>query len=232
MAAGLKPTALMKRLLLFLAGGLLSSCVGPKLAGTPKVKQAVLVHGFVETGSSFALIKRRLEDQGIRCYVPRLRPADGRGGLEKLAVGLKRDIDRELGPDSRFAMVSFSMGGIVSRYYLQELGGAARCDSLITISSPHHGTRTAWLYPTQGAAEMRPGSPFLAKLNASQDRLGSMPVTSYRTRLDLVILPTSSSVWDRAENLEYPVALHPLMLSSRRVLGDIERRLIDPPKEE
>jgi hypothetical protein len=79
---------------------------------------------------------------------------------------------------------------------------------------------------------MRPGSPFLAKLNASQDRLGAMPVTSYRTRLDLVILPTSSSIWERAENLEYPVALHPLMLSSRRVLGDIERRLIDPPKEE
>lgn len=220
----------MKHLLICAVGGLLAACVGPKLPGTPRVKQAVLVHGFAETGSSFALLKRRLEEQGIRCYVPRLKPADGRGGLEKIAAGLKRDIDRELGPDSRFAMVSFSMGGIVSRVYLQELGGAARCDTLITISSPHHGTQAARLYPTQGAAEMRPNSPFLAKLDASTYRLGTMPVVSYRTPLDLVILPPRSSVWDRAENLEYPVILHPLMLSSQRVLADIERRLmVSPP---
>jgi hypothetical protein len=54
-----------------------------------------------------------------------------------------------------------------------------------------------------------------------------MPVVSYRTRLDLIIVPPASSVWDRAENLEYPVVLHPLMLSSWRVIGDIERRLMD-----
>jgi triacylglycerol lipase len=205
---------------------LVASCAGPKLPGTPRVRQAVLVHGFGETGTAFDPLKRRLERQGIRCYVPRLKPSDGRGGLANIAEGLKRDIEREFGPDSPLAIVSFSMGGIVSRYYLQELDGAARCDTFITVSTPHHGTRTAWLYPTQGAAEMRPGSAFLANLRATQDRLGTMPVVSYRTRLDLVILPPASSVWDRAENLEFPVVLHPLMLSSPRVLVDIERRLL------
>ena len=219
----------MKRLFFFMAGGLLASCAGPKLPGTPRVRQAVLVHGFGETGVAFGVLKRRLEAHGIRCYVPRLKPADGRGGLENIAVLLKHDIDSEFGPDSPLAIVSFSMGGIVSRYYLQELGGAARCDTFITVSSPHHGTRTAWLFPTQGAAEMRPGSPLLAKLAASQDRLGTMPVVSYRTRLDLVIIPPRSSVWDRAENLEFPVILHPLMLSSPSVIRDIERRLLIPP---
>ncbi len=219
----------MKRLLLCVAGGLLASCIGPKQPGIPRVRQAVLVHGFGETGISFDALKRRLEAHGIRCYVPRLKPADGRGGLEAIAVALKRDIDREFGPDSRLAIVSFSMGGIVSRYYLQELGGAARCDTFVTVSSPHHGTRMAWLYPSQGAAEMRPGSPLLAKLAASQSRLGEMPVVSYRTPLDLVIIPPRSSVWDRAENLEFPVMIHPLMLSSPSVLRDIERRFLIPP---
>lgn len=219
----------MRRLLLCFAGSLFTSCVGPVLPGSPKVKQAVLVHGFGETGSAFGMLKKRLEQHGIRCFVPRLKPSDGRGGLAKIAVGLKRDIDQEFGPDSHFALVSFSMGGIVSRYYLQELGGAARCDSLITISSPHHGTQVARLYPTQGAAEMRPDSRFLAKLHASEGRLGGMPVVSYRTPMDLVIVPPSSSIWERAENLEVPVILHPLMLSSPRVIADIEQRLIQAP---
>ena len=216
----------MKHLLIFVAGGFLASCA-PKLPGTPRVRQAVLVHGFGETGTAYNLLKKRLEKYGIRCYVPRLHPADGRGGLEKLAVRLKYDIDQEFGPDSRLAIISFSMGGIVSRYYLQELGGAARCDTFITISSPHHGTQMARIYPTQGAAEMRPGSAFLAKLQASEDRLGKMRVVSYRTPMDLIIVPPSSSVWDRAENLEFPVILHPLMLGSPRVIADIERRLLD-----
>jgi triacylglycerol lipase len=217
----------MKPLCYCVAGSMLASCTAPDSAGTPRVTQAVLVHGFGETGSAFGLLKRRLEKRGIRCFVPRLKPADGRGGLEKISVALKRDIDQEFGPDSRLAIVSFSMGGIVSRYYLQELAGAGRCDTFITISSPHHGTQVAWLYPSQGAAEMRPGSPFLAMLEASEDRLGAMPVVSYRTPMDLVIVPPTSSVWDRAENLEYPVILHPLMLSSQRVIADIERRLMD-----
>ena len=53
-----------------------------------------------------------------------------------------------------------------------------------------------------------------------------MPVTSYRTPMDLVILPPTSSIWDRAANLEYPVIMHPMMLTSNRVLADIEQRLV------
>lgn len=231
MAAGLsfKHENPMKRALMYLAGSLFASCSAPDLAGAPRVKQAVLVHGFAETGSSFAWMKHRLEQRGIECYVPRMRPADGRGGLAKLAEGLKRDIDRRFGESSEIAVISFSMGGIVSRYYLQELGGASRCKTFITIASPHHGTLLARFYPTQGAAEMRPGSPFLAGLDASTQRLGDMPVVSYRTPMDLVILPPRSSVWERAENLEYPVILHPLMLSSNKLISDVEKRLVEPP---
>ena len=52
-----------------------------------------------------------------------------------------------------------------------------------------------------------------------------MQVTSYRTPMDLIILPPTSSIWERADNLEFSVLMHPLMLSSQRVLVDIEQRL-------
>jgi hypothetical protein len=74
---------------------------------------------------------------------------------------------------------------------------------------------------------MRPGSEFLTNLAKSQHRLGKIPVISYHTPLDLMILPANSSVWDRAENLSFNVALHPMMLVSNKVLTDIEHRLAD-----
>lgn len=212
------------------AGALLvsTSCThqAPALPA-PRVPRVVLVHGIFEQGKNFNMLKQRLTKRGFDCLVPKLDPSNGRGGLEKLAAGLKRDIDAKFGPSEPISIVSFSMGGIVSREYLQHLGGAERCENLITISSPHHGTKMAWLYPTLGAEQMRPGSPFLAKLARSQDRLGKMRVASYRTPMDLVILPPTSSVWDRAENLEYSVILHPLMLHSREVLADVQRRLLE-----
>lgn len=208
----------------------LPACAATPPPAPPRVQRVVLVHGFGENGVTWKMLKTRLEKRGVECYVPRLIHADGRGGLEKLAVHLKQDIDARFGPDEPISVVAFSMGGLVSRAYLQDLGGAQRCENLITISSPHHGTKAAWLYPTKGAEDMRPGSAFLAGLDATQGRLGKMPVTSYRTPMDLVILPPASSVWDRAENLECPVLLHPLMLNSGRVLKDIERRLLDAPE--
>lgn len=210
-----------------LFGGSSGTLHAGEAPAAPKVTHAVLVHGIFQSGYSFRMLKTRLEKRGIQVLVPKLKPRDGRGGLDQIAAGLKQDIDAAFGPKQRIAVVGFSMGGIVSRHYLQELGGADRCDTFITISSPHHGTQTAWLYPTKGAEQMRPGSPFLSDLEKSENRLGRIPVVSYHTPHDLVILPANSSVWDRAENVSFNVALHPLMLYSNPVLTDIERRLAE-----
>ena len=171
-------------------------------------------------------LKKHLEKRGFVCYVPKMNPRDGRGGLDKLAIRLKEDIDKKFGPNEPISVVGFSMGGIVSREYLQHLGGAKRCETLITVSSPHHGTQLAWLYPTRGVEQMRPGSQFLSDLAKSEDILDGIQITSYRSPLDLVIVPPRSSIWDRAENLEYPTILHPLMLQSYWVIQDIEQRLL------
>ncbi|MEP2776122.1 MAG: alpha/beta fold hydrolase [Luteolibacter sp.] len=191
---------------------------------TPRYQRVVMVHGIFEDGKAFDSLKSRFENHGIECYVPKLTPADGRGGLDKLAENLKQNIDTEFGETEPIAVVAFSMGGLVSRHYLQKLGGAQRCEAFVTVSTPHHGTKVAYTYPSKGAQQMRPGSPFLRDLEESEDTLGNMPIVSYRTPMDLIILPTESSVWDRAENCSHTVALHPMMLHTRSVLDDIERR--------
>lgn len=191
----------------------------------PPIK-VVLVHGFLETGDTFKDLRSRLESRGCVCIVPRLTPNDGRFGLEDLAKRLKTQIDAAFGPKEPIRIVGFSMGGLVSRQYLQNLGGAKRCQNLITVSSPHQGTNGAYLYSSVGAKQMRPGSAFLTNLARTQGNLGKMPVASYRTPMDLIILPSSNSIWDRALNIEFPVISHPKMLSSNAVLTSIERRLL------
>jgi triacylglycerol lipase len=84
----------------------------------------------------------------------------------------------------------------------------------------------AYVFPGKGARQMEPGSDFLRELEKTEGTLGDMPVVSYRTPMDLIILPTASSVWKRAENKSYKVALHPLMLHTPSVLDDIEKRLV------
>jgi len=72
---------------------------------------------------------------------------------------------------------------------------------------------------------MRPGSAFLRRLRATEETLRGIQLVSYHTPLDLMILPATSSEWAPALNLDFPVLLHPLMLSDNDVLSDVERRL-------
>lgn len=227
--------ARLAHLLCLVSFGALVPCCCPTAPAPHKPEKAmqdpamhvVMVHGILERGKNFKMLRERLEKQGVACHVVELKPSDARTGIEVLARSLAEQIASELGSEQSFSMIGFSMGGLVSRYYLQNLGGARRCDQLITLASPHHGTWTAYLYPGKGARQMRPNSPFLRQLAASEDQLGEMPVTSYRTALDLVILPTTSSIWERAENRLHFAPLHPLMLNLPTVLGDIEKRLLN-----
>ena len=73
---------------------------------------------------------------------------------------------------------------------------------------------------------MRPRSAFLGDLEDGQHRLDGIPLVSYRTPMDMIILPATSSVWDRADNVQVSVPLHPLMIQSEKIISDIERRIL------
>ena len=183
--------------------------------------EIVLVHGFGDSGRRFARLQRRLDAAGHHCHCPTLKPADARYGIADLAQKLAAYIDAQLPSSTHFAVVGFSMGCLIARTYLQQLGGAARAYAFFAISGPHHGSWLAYGYPGQGCREMRRGSAFLQQLAQSVDALTPLPLFAYRTPFDLMVLPSRSAHWPQANNKVVSTLLHRSMVSSKVVAEDI-----------
>jgi triacylglycerol lipase len=185
----------------------------------------VLVHGFISTGKIFFYIKKKLEAHGHKCYAPTLKPIDAKYGIEDLAIKLKDYIENKLESHSKFVLVGFSLGAIVCRYYLQELGGIERVDQLITISAPHRGSYLSYLYPGKGMKQLRPQSDFLKILETKEFLLNGIALFSYRTPLDLMIIPNNSSVWKIAINKRFISPMHSSMLINSKLMNEIIKQL-------
>jgi triacylglycerol lipase len=174
-------------------------------------------------------MKKRLEKNGFKCFAPTLKPIDAKYGLDNLAEKLKNKIDEHFGNDSEFALIGFSMGGIICRYYLQELNGFRRVNKFITISSPHNGTYVSYLYPGKGLKQLRPDSEFLNNLNSDNSFPKNKNFYSFWTPFDLLILPHKNSIWQKAVNKKYYSLLHSYMLFNPNVIRDVITILSDHP---
>src|SRR5947208_667319 len=68
--------------------------------------------------------------------------SQGQESIEPAAAGLSTFVDRVLAATgaSTVDLVSHSEGGVIARYYLKFLGGAAKTHDLVQISPLNHGT--------------------------------------------------------------------------------------------
>lgn len=193
------------------------------------VHRAVLVHGIFNSGYVFCRLRKHLEASGITCFVPTLKPRDGRRGVADWAMQLKNQIDRHFDDSAPINLVGFSMGGVICRYYIQKLGGHLRSERLFTVSAPHHGSYLAWCYPGKGTRDLRPNSALLRSLREDESYYRNMQVYSYWTPFDLMILPPASSVWSVAENRRCDALLHLLMLFNRSMTDHIIHVILGRP---
>ena len=185
----------------------------------------VLVHGIFDNGAIFRRLVDALARAGLRCWVPALKPADGRTGIRDLAAKLHAYIDRHLGADAELALIGFSMGCIVSRHYLQVLGGVRRTKAFFAISGPHEGTLTAYLYPGQGAKDLRPGSPLLQGLKQTEDRLDAISLFTYGPRATSPSSPRPAAAGPCPAPLDAKALLHRFMPGSAAVCTDVVGRV-------
>lgn len=146
-------------------------------------------------------------------------------GIPDLSAKLAAYVEGSVRRGAPVAVVGFSMGSLVARHYLQDLGGAARARAFFSIAGPHGGTITAYLYPGLATRQMRPGSPFLRLQDNGAGGIGGLSVFTYRTPFDLMVVPPSSTRMGSAPELTVWCPLHALMPSNPRVIGHIAGEL-------
>jgi pimeloyl-ACP methyl ester carboxylesterase len=126
----------------------------------------VLLHGFIDNRSVFVLLRRSLaQHAGQR--VESLNYSPLTCDIRTAAALLGRHIEEicERTGSERADVVGHSLGGLIARYYVQRLGGDHRVRTLITLGTPHTGTRVARLANAHPIArQMRPGSDVLEEL--------------------------------------------------------------------
>lgn len=171
---------------------------------------------------------RYLTERGFEVHGIDLTPNDGRTGIDELAAQVAKFIDATFPAGSPLDLVGFSMGGLVTRYYVQRLGGLSRVRRFITISAPHHGSQWAYLRKLPGYLQMRPESDFLNDLNGDLASLMGLDFTSIWTPLDLMIMPPVSSRLGVGEEVLVAAPLHALMLEDPRSFKAVAAALSAP----
>jgi triacylglycerol lipase len=156
--------------------------------------------------------------------MPDLTPNNGKAGLEVLARQLADFTETNLG-GRRFDLVGFSMGGLISRYYMQRLGGAQQVDHFITLAAPHHGTVMAGINRLPGVLQMRRKSAFIHDLARDQECLRRVKFTSFYTPLDMIVVPGASAEMPQARNVRVWALMHPSLILEKRCLRAVARAL-------
>lgn len=173
-------------------------------------RPVLLLHGFIDNRSVFVLLRRSLLRHG-RQHVEALNYSPLTCDLRAAAALLARHVEDVLARTghSQVDIVGHSLGGLIARYYVQRLGGDVRVHSLVTLGTPHSGTRIAPLLSAHPLVrQMCPDSEVITELR--------QPAPECRTRF--------VSFWSDVDQLMIPAEVaridHPdLIFRNIRVSG-------------
>lgn len=181
-------------------------------------RPVVLVHGtFGDMTDSWQALSPLLRNAGYCVFAlnyggtPSWNPLQATGDIPASATQLSSFVDRVLsatGAD-QVDLVGHSQGGMMPRYYLRFLGGAAKVHTLVGLAPSNHGTDLdhiadllqvfPWASPIVMAActacdQQVDGSAFLQKLNAGGDTVSGVRYTVIETKYDEVVTPYTSAL--------------------------------------
>ncbi|MFJ5281562.1 triacylglycerol lipase [Streptomyces parvulus] len=179
-------------------------------------RPVVLVHGtFGNSVDNWLGLAPYLKNRGYCVFsldygqLPGVPFFHGLGPVEKSAEQLDAYVDRVLAATGapEADLVGHSQGGMMPRYYLKFLGGAAEVNALVGIAPSNHGTTLLGLtrllpyFPgvedllnenTPALADQVVGSDILTKLNAGGDTVPGVRYTVLATKYDEVVTPYRS----------------------------------------
>ena len=184
----------------------------------------IFVHGYTGNASNWTTALSVFRAGGFsRLYTYDYNWA---GSNQISAAGLRdrvNQIKAQTGA-SKVAIVNHSMGGMVTRYYLENLGGAANVSHVASIAGANHGTTFAGACLINiSCVEMYPGSVFILGLAAGDETPGSARYRTWYSACDGIIIPYTSTRLDGATNTNVACQTHIGFLTDTVVLTQIRQ---------
>lgn len=190
----------------------LAAWSAPGAHAAPK-DPVIIVAGTFSPSIANEPLRARLRADGYDTYIFQL-PGLGLGDIAQTSqplVAYVNDVLARTGA-SRVDLVGHSQGALVSRYYVRNLGGSAKVDSVISLGGPHYGTSVANIGTILGfgscigivaCQQMAIGSTFLNNLNAGDDTVGTVQYTNLYTTYDELVRPVANATLkDGATNVK------------------------------
>lgn len=187
------------------------------------VVPVVLVHGYLMTWSNFLYLWPALARRGVASVHP-VTLGRWLSSMDAQAQRLSTRIDEILARTgaTRVDVVAHSMGGVLSRsIHGRDLAsGRTRIRRIVTLGTPHRGTRLAELALGRGGRAMRPGSRFLASL-PEPDRV----ISIWSAHDNLVVPAEAADPRGNAKSVRLESLGHFTLLFSPRVADLVAREL-------
>ena len=180
----------------------------------------VLVHGLFQTAGVLRPVREQIARE-TRAETASFSYATG-PGVERIAQRLA-ELMRELPSGIRIHLVGHSVGGLVVRWYVQELGSDERVVQTVSLGSPFSGTTHARYFPTQVGRDIVPGSPLLKRLAAGARAGERVPHLSITATHDSVV--PSGAVLAAGDRLAIDGCGHNGLIYHGRVAREIVRRV-------
>ncbi|MGW0210659.1 esterase/lipase family protein [Streptomyces sp. NPDC003233] len=179
----------------------------------------LFVHGYTGDASNWNTMADRFRTDGWPSSYLDQWSYDWHQPNPTTAQQLSTEVDRLLAATgaAKVDIVSHSMGGLSSRYYLKNLGGTSKADAWVSLGGPNHGTDSANSCFDTSCTEMRIGSSFLAALNSGDETPGSPRYATWWSPCDTVISPDSSVSLSGAANTETACLSHTGLLTDATV---------------
>lgn len=150
----------------------------------------VFVHGYGAAGAVFEPLRAEVERAlGVPTVDFTYRSISS---FAQITADLASLLDR-VAEGRRLDIVGHSLGGLLTRWYAQEMNGARHIDRILTLATPHAGTASARLAAGPLRQVLLPGSAVVRRLAAGRTRAEGVAHSAYVAGADLMVTPPSSA---------------------------------------
>lgn len=188
------------------------------------VNPILFVHGFTGSSSAWNTMVPRFQTDGwhsTQLYAITYNSYQSNVTTANLIATTVSQIRAQTGA-AKVDIITHSMGGLSTRYYLKNLGGTAFVDEWVSLGGPNHGTVwAAGCFFLTPCAQMLPGSSFLNGLNSGDETPGAVSYGTWWSPCDEIITPDESVILSGATNTQTACISHSSHLTNLTVYNQV-----------